>query len=145
LRGLFDEIRKALPRKKIAFNDSNNIDGLRSQLSSVRRKVKEAIEALSSFLDKAAKAEPKPTGNHSGEPIHVVFTSSTFDDLREERTAVQKAVPYAVRKRWSPLTNLSRIMQTRPAWNNSVPSSTSHVSRSVSIITISSVVRRILA
>lgn len=86
LRGLFDELRKALPRKQIALRDGNNIDGLRSQLSSASRKVKDAIEALS--RDEAIKPAP----NVSSEAIHVVFISSTFEDLREERAAVQKAV-----------------------------------------------------
>ena len=86
LRGLFDELRKALPRKQIALRDGNNIDGLRSQLSSASRKVKDAIEALS--RDEAIK----PVPNVSSEAIHVVFISSTFEDLREERAAVQKAV-----------------------------------------------------
>ena len=88
LSGLFAEIRKVLPRKKLAFNDSNNIDGLRSQLSSARRKVKEAIDALSPSRVEATKPEPKL----DSEPIHVVFISSTFDDLREERAEIQKAV-----------------------------------------------------
>ena len=88
LRGLFAEISKVLPRKKIAFTDNNNIDGLRSQLSSARRKINEAIEAISSSGVEATKPEPKL----DSESIHVVFISSTFDDLREKRAAVQKAV-----------------------------------------------------
>lgn len=86
LANLFTEISGMLPEKNISFNkNNNNIDGLRSQLSSLRRKVKDGMDAISSSLENSWP-------HSAGEPIHLVFISSTFKDLREERAEVQKAV-----------------------------------------------------
>lgn len=50
LRRFFSELSDALPEKNIQFDDSNNIDGLLSQLSSAYSKVHDGISALSSSL-----------------------------------------------------------------------------------------------
>jgi hypothetical protein len=56
IRHLFDELREVLPEKNISFEDNNDIDGLRSQLSSVYGKVEHAIAAVFSSL-----GEPAPS------------------------------------------------------------------------------------
>jgi len=46
MRQLFSELADALPEKRIAFDDSNDIDGLRSQISLVRSRVQSGISAI---------------------------------------------------------------------------------------------------
>jgi predicted nucleotide-binding protein len=46
LRNLFQEANDALSEKHISFNDSNDLDGLRAQISSLRSKTSQALTEL---------------------------------------------------------------------------------------------------
>jgi hypothetical protein len=75
IRHLFDELREVLPEKNISFDDNNDIDGLRSQLSSVYGKIEHAIAAA--FL---SLGEPAPLAkNVQSEKAGDVTTSAAAE------------------------------------------------------------------
>ena len=74
MRHLFRELTNALPEKKISFDDNNDIDGLRSQISSVRSKVQSALAAI---YEDIGQLPPETNPERANEAISIKPSEAT--------------------------------------------------------------------
>ena len=76
MRQIFSELAEALPEKQIAFDDNNDIDGLRSQISLLRSRVQSGISAIYEAI-----GERPPETARADEP-RVIEPSKAADKRR---------------------------------------------------------------